>query len=260
MLGGLARRAGAIKEIREKGAPILLFDAGNALFERRSYTSKDMPLVRKKADFILKSYQEMGYQAINIGIQDWGGGSDYLLTKINEQRYPFVSVSLEGESPKLILPPHFIILDAYGCKVGVIGVMGNQSQYIEEGYPGVAVSDPVRAIRDVVARLERECPLIILLSDLGPEMDADIARQVEGVDIIIESGTGGLRSPVKVKGTYLCRPRPDGQSLGCLELAVTPAGYVIEIEDQMLVLDDRVPEDNKMRSEVEAFFKEQRID
>lgn len=204
----------------------------------------------------MRSYVEMGYQAINIGVQDWAGGIDYLLARIRERKYPFLCTNLTSNNPMLTLPPGYSILTAGGCKVGVIGVMGNSSLGLA-GDSGLSVSDPIPAIKHLVSRLRRECLFIVLLSNLGQKMDTDIAGMVEGINVIIGSGSGiALFSPANINGTYLCRSKSKGQWLGRLDINLTPEGAVKGIKHQVLMLDDSVPEDEKKHSEIEALFKE----
>lgn len=255
MVGGLARRAGVIKRIRDKNQHLLLVDAGNALFEKYSLPASDLPLAAKKADFILESYLKMGYQAINIGLRDWAGGGDYLLQAVKEGRYPFVSANLSGQNPGGLLP-RSTILDFSGCKVGIVGAMSTPSSGIRK-LPDIAVNDPVPAIREVVNRLKKECAFVVLLSDLGQKNDIDIAKTIDGINVIIGSGTGSsLRFAAQINNTYLCRPQSKGQSLGRLDVTVTAMGVVRHIEHRILPLDDSMPEDKEMLAGIEELSKE----
>lgn len=251
-MGGLARRSWIINEIRRKAERFMLVDGGDALFGRSNYLSHELPAVRKKADFILESYIKMEYQAINIGFQDWAGGEDFLLNKIDTGKFPFVSANLAGKEPSTRLPPPFLVFDIKGMKVGVIGVMSNPAPFVKN-YPDLLVNDPAPIIKRIENRLKGECCLLILLSNLGTKGDTELANEVEGIDIIIGSRSGLLYNPRKVKNTYLCYPDMEGKSLGRLDVTVASDG-LIKLEHKILALDDSVPEDGKMRMEIEGVF------
>lgn len=255
MLGGLARRAGAIDQIRRKVSCVLLVDAGESFFEKRGYDAGELSSARDKADFILRSYLQMGYDAINISLQDWAGQCEYLPARIKEHKYPFVSANLNSLDPLRTLPPHFIKVDICGCAVGILGVMRDQPGI---GCPAVTADDPVNAIRKTVAELRKGCLFVILLSDLGTRTDTDVANSIEGINVIVGSGSGPLHTPRRVKQTYLCYPKAEGQWLGRLDITIASNGAVIRAGHEVLILDDRYPEDERLRREVEAFLGEEK--
>jgi|GEM_PF-3367534 len=252
MLGGLARRAGAIRQIRGRSSCVLLLDAGDSLFGRCKYSPGELPLALERAEFILESYMDMGYQAINIGLEDWAD-SGFLIARIKEKKYPFVATNLKSADSDLALPPSFTVIDACGCKVGIFGLMSNRIAQIK-GHPEIVVSDPMVVVRDIVPRLKKECSLVVMLSNLGTRLDTDIAKEVDGLDIIIESGSGALCTPWKIKNTYLCSPKEEGHWLGRFDVTVTPGGEIKQISHQILILDESVPEDEIMRKEIENRF------
>ncbi|MEW5948343.1 MAG: hypothetical protein AB1711_02885 [Thermodesulfobacteriota bacterium] len=252
MLGGLARRSGAIGQIRGRSNCVLLLDAGDSLFGRCKYSPCELPLARERAEFILKSYLDMGYHAINIGLEDWEDG-DFLMTRIKGEKYPFVAANLKGADPALTLPPSFAVIDVCGCKVGILGLMNDRRGHVE-GHPDIIVSDAKIVIRDIVPGLKKECSLVVMLSNLGTRTDTKLAEEVDGLDIIIESGSGALCKPWKINNTYICSPKPEGHWLGRLDVIVTPGGEIKQISHQILILDESIPEDERMRKEIENRF------
>jgi len=232
---------GLVEAIKETNRCVLLVDGGDSLFDRRRYAPNQLSAAHEKADFILKSYLDMGYQAINIGVADWAGGGGYLLSRIKTQRYPLISANLESSDPALTLPPPYMMVDLCGCRVGITGVISNQFASFE-GHPDIIVKDPVPIVRDAVGRLRKECRFIVLLSNLGTAMDTHIAQEIEGINIIVGSRSGALYNPRKVNETYLCYPKGNGQWLGWLDVAVAPDGAINRIEHHVLVLDDKTPE------------------
>ncbi|MDD5451534.1 MAG: hypothetical protein PHT49_06515 [Desulfovibrionales bacterium] len=252
MLGGLARRAGAIRQIRERSNCVLLLDAGDSLFGRCKYSPGELPLAGERAEFILESYLDMGYQAINIGLEDWADG-DFLMARIKGKKYPFVAANLKGTDPALTLPPSFVVIDVCGCRVGVLGLMNDRRGHVE-GHPDIIVSDAGIVIRDIVSRLKKECSLVVMLSNLGTKVDTDIAKEIDGLDIIIESGSGALCKPWKIEDAYICSPKQEGHWLGRFDVIVTPGGGIKQVSHQILILDESIPEDERIRKEIENRF------
>ena len=80
-LGGLARRATFLKDLRTTGAEPILLDAGN-LF-----------IAQNKSVELIKCYNEIGYDALNIGAEDLGYASNIKnLEQLAE--IPFLSANI----------------------------------------------------------------------------------------------------------------------------------------------------------------------
>lgn len=257
MLGGLARRATAIQQIRKETPHLLLVDAGNSFFAGIQHKTEELPKVRKKADYILNSYLEMGYQAINIGVRDWVGGGSYLLEKTMEKKYPLVSANVIGaEGAEAPVPP-FSEVEICGTRVGIIGVMGS------EPFPGTPnttkAADPVTIIRDIVSKLKSRCSILVILSNLSRKMNEEIASQMDGTTtLIIESGDGGslLHSPVRNKDVYICHPAHKGHWLGRFDIDILSGNKIGPVKHSIIILDESVPEDKKIVAEIEMLVSE----
>jgi 2',3'-cyclic-nucleotide 2'-phosphodiesterase (5'-nucleotidase family) len=114
LFGSLPQRAKVIKDIRGNGKPVLLVDAGDL------FPNKDDKL---KAEYVLRCYAVMDYDAIGIGEREFACGAVYLGRMIEESELPFTSANLvvrdDGEP---IASPH-IIREIDGCKIGIVSVV-----------------------------------------------------------------------------------------------------------------------------------------
>ena len=63
-----------------------------------------------------------------------------------------------------------------------------------------------------------------------------------------------LEEPLKVGGTTIVQAGPDGETVGRLDLKVDPNGRIVETRNQMIPLDDSVPDDPEIARIVEAYF------
>ncbi len=227
-----------------------MVDAGNSLFARFPYNSGEVPALTQTADFVLNSCLDMGYDAVNIGFLDWAGGTEYLLPHIRSGRYPFVSANLgrTGHPDTLTRPCR--ILEVCGLKIGIVGLMSDQHILIT-GSTDIAIADPLPVARELVSTLRKECALVVLLSDLGEDLDAQIAEQVEGISVIIDSGHGAARQKaMKVKDSYIFHPGSKGQALGRIDITLAPDRRITQVLDTLITLDETIPEDEKTRSKL----------
>jgi 2',3'-cyclic-nucleotide 2'-phosphodiesterase (5'-nucleotidase family) len=76
--GGLGKRAHYIKTVREEVKNLLVLDEGDALIFDLPSSDKQLEESRKKAVFVLKLYEKMGYDAFNVGDTDLSLGINYL--------------------------------------------------------------------------------------------------------------------------------------------------------------------------------------
>lgn len=95
--GGLARRSFYIDTVRKKDKNLLVLDGGDALvlsfFDRESEKEK----ARKRAGVVLKIYEKIGYDALNIGDTDLGLGIEYLRNLQKSSKIPFLSANFKSK-------------------------------------------------------------------------------------------------------------------------------------------------------------------
>ena len=112
-LGGIARRSTFINEEKKNMNPIIL-DAGNLFAGDSSGVA------------LIKSYNAMGYDALNVGVEDLSIKND--LKKMKRlANFPFISANIiDKKSGKLAFKP-YVIIERNGFKVGIVGLSNNRN-------------------------------------------------------------------------------------------------------------------------------------
>jgi 5'-nucleotidase len=187
-LGGAARRATLIRRIRAENPNTLLVDAGD-VFQGTPYFN----LFKGEVDFRVMS--ALGYDAMNIGNHDFDGGVEGLLGALPFARFPLVNANYDfGASPLGSRVQPYLVRDLGPARVGVFGLGVELDALVAEPQrPGITYGDPVPVARRLARELraERGCDLVVCLSHLGNDGwhgqpgDQDLARQVEGIDLIV---------------------------------------------------------------------------
>ena len=77
-LGGLSRRYVKINEIRQDGNNPILLDAGDMFFSTKNLNKNNIESERYRANVMLEAYQNIGYDAINIGNYELLSGLEFL--------------------------------------------------------------------------------------------------------------------------------------------------------------------------------------
>ncbi|RKY00557.1 hypothetical protein DRP77_11305, partial [Candidatus Poribacteria bacterium] len=136
-----------------------------------------------------------------------------------------VSANIEGATP-------FLVKELGGIRVGITG--------LSEG-------EPIKQLP--LGDLRGKADVIILLTNLPAERVEEALGETRGVDYVISSRRGELG---EVKGAKLLFSAPKGEGIGFIAIR---KGSLEGITGQV-VLDDEVPEDGKVRDEIDGFYRE----
>lgn len=192
-LGGAARRASLIQNIRKEQPNTLLLDAGD-IFQGTPYFN----FYGGELEFKLMSM--MGYDAATIGNHDFDNGISGLAAQMPNASFTMLNANYDFKNTLmdgLTMPYRIFVKD--GVRIGVFGIgielagLVNKKMYKETVY-----RDPIEISTDVVNTLRNSenCDLVICLSHLGYNYtneskvsDNVLAQQTEGIDLIIGGHT-----------------------------------------------------------------------
>ena len=227
-LGGLARRATYLKDIRASGADPILLDAGNLFNEQDNSIG------------LIKCYNEIGYDALNIGAQDLANAINISnLEKAAE--FPFISANIiYRRSGELVFKP-FTTVERNGIIVTIIGLTNNllDNSSVEYG-----IKDPIQTGKDLLEVLANQSDYQVILFN-GSFDDAAVARKVlVEADFMIISGHRGVPRKTKPpeRGPFLYKVGEFGRAL-------------VTIKTRIASIDSSL-EDISMLIEREKFIKE----
>ncbi|SKB40681.1 5'-nucleotidase [Salegentibacter holothuriorum] len=191
-MGGVARRATLIEQIKNENPNTLLLDAGD-IFQGTPYFN----FYGGELEFKLMS--KMKYDAATIGNHDFDNGIDGLYAQLPHAQFDFISSNYDFSNT--VMDGHtqdHKIFTKDGVKIGVFGVgielegLVNDSLYKETKY-----LDPVEVAQDQsrILKEEKNCDLVICLSHLGYKYSSDkisdikLAQTTENIDLIIGGHT-----------------------------------------------------------------------
>jgi 5'-nucleotidase len=202
-LGGVAKRATLINQIRSEEANVLLLDAGD-IFQGTPYFNK------YKGVLEMKVMNEMKYDVVTLGNHDFDIGiSGYVQAK-KHAAFKVVNCNyqLDRTALKELVTPHTIIKRG-GLKIGIVGVGIDLNGLIaSEVAQQIPYLDPIDAVqKEVTVLRSKGCDYIICLSHLGFDYpnenkvsDKVLAQNTTGIDLIIGGHTHTfLGSAISVK-------------------------------------------------------------
>jgi len=202
-LGGAARRATLIEQIRGEETNVLLLDAGD-IFQGTPYFN----MYGGEIDFKLMSL--MQYDCVTIGNHDFDNGIDGLNKMLPHAKFPFVNVNYNFDNTILKGKIHaYKIFIKDGIKIGVFGIGVELDGLVDKKlYKKTKYIEPIKIANKTAKMLKSEenCDLIICLSHLGYEYktnkisDLKLAAQTQNIDLIIGGHTHTfLEKPAKIR-------------------------------------------------------------
>ncbi len=230
-----------IQKEREKGVPVLVLDAGNALFKSRD--SGEAPDAKARAELILSQMDAQGTAPMAVGTRNLVLGVDFLKKATKKAKLKLLSANLVDAQGKPLFPASAVV-DAGGVKVGVVGV--SPETPAAKGLPrGLPVQPAVAA--EVKRLREKAKPdVVVVLAAVPYEEALKLAERVEGVDFVAQSHEGrGVGIAQRGALATLIPPGERGRQLAKLELTLAGTGRFVDISEQHRAQDSlRIVENN----------------
>ncbi|WP_294822713.1 bifunctional UDP-sugar hydrolase/5'-nucleotidase [uncultured Flavobacterium sp.] len=193
-MGGAARRATLIEQIRLENANVLLLDAGD-IFQGTPYFN----YYGGELEFRLMSM--MKYDLATMGNHDFDNGIDGFNAMLPHAKFDFVSANYDFKNTVLngIVKP-YKIFHKNGLKIGVFG-LGIELQGLVDKklYKETVYLNPIETAQDMsrILKVNEKCDLVICLSHLGfvyanekeKPSDLVLAWKTKNIDLIIGGHT-----------------------------------------------------------------------
>lgn len=205
---------------RAEGRPVLVVDSGDLFFSIGA--NGDSHKALNKARVISKAYGRMGAVAINVGDQDLLQGMDFLRQE-SSKGLPLISTNLLDSSSKTPIFPPYLVKETSGVRIAFFGLLPpGLRPAIQNGVGEKAlIKDPMQTAQEIVPKLRGRADLIVLLSDLGLEMDRMISRALPGIHFILGGNERRLFTRSIQQGkTYIFQSYEEGMYVGKLSLII----------------------------------------
>lgn len=276
-LGGYARLASAIQEQKKKDPDAILVDGGDFSMGTPFQTifASDAPELR-----ILGA---MGYDATTFGNHEFDyrpeglTGSLRVAVKSKDKLPVLVSSNIqfpmdqEGKLSDSLAElkrameeygvRDYIVLERGGIKIGIFGVMGEESESMAP-MSGVTFDDEIEQAKRVVKILkeEKKVDFILCLSHSGTQArakdseDEILAKKVPEINMIVSGHTHTtLKEPILVGNTIIGSVGSYGSNLGCVKMTREGDGSWKLKKYTLIPIDDSFTEDGKIKELIQSF-------
>jgi 5'-nucleotidase len=258
-LGGIARAATYIGGIQATEENVLFLHAGDVFVGDLMFNKY----------FGVPEFQllaQLGCDALTLGNHEFDLTPEMLTIALTEAGFPIpgfdiLSANLDlSQTPDLdALVQPYTIREVGNLTIGIFGLTTETTNDFSMPDPVVITSCIEGAVASVTA-LAPQCDLIIALTHLGLDVDALIAQNVPGIDLIVGGHSHDeTTAPVGVTNptggtTWIVQAGEFYSLVGNLKIAYSPAGVEI-LSYQLLPVDNTVPEVPEVAAVVDVLIQ-----
>lgn len=261
-IGGVARIAGAIKNIKNKhaGESFLTLSSGD-IMGGSPYSWMILKNLTAEIDLL----NEIGYNAMTIGNHEFDYGPEILAEYFLRAGYEKTgnktaiiasNLDIPANNPllKVDLVENKIYELANGLKIGVFGILGKGAFKLATSAKPIEYKDMFDVSKEQVKKLKSQgADIILLLSHSGDDEDIQLAKKVKGIDIILGGHYHILtEKPIVVNNTYIFHPSYFFRNLGHYVFEYDNSTKKLSIlEHNNITMDYSIEEDSVIAKKVE---------
>jgi 5'-nucleotidase len=263
-VGGVARRATIIKQVRAEGGNVLLLDGGDQFQGTLFYT-------KYKGEEAATFMNMLGYDAMAVGNHEFDDGPANLARFIEMVNFPVLSANIDAtDDPDLAgrIPPYTVV-EVGGTQIGVVGITTEETSILSSPGAHVKFLNIERTVQAAVDELTVQgIQIIIAVSHAGYAREQQVARAVRGIDVIVGGHSHTLLSntdPAALGPYPTVIKSPDGSpvlvvtdfqwgiNLGRLDLTFDSQGVAQSWSGAPIHLGSSVAMDAEVQALVETF-------
>ncbi|MGZ9585570.1 bifunctional metallophosphatase/5'-nucleotidase [Paenibacillus marinisediminis] len=210
---GYAKLVTLMKELRAENPNTMLIDAGD-MIQGTIYANLS------KGESITTLVNPIGYDMMVAGNHEFDFGHEQLSKVSKMFKFPVLGANVFDANNKLLLEP-YMIKEIEGKKFAFLGLITEETPIVThpDNVKGLTFKDPVDVAKEWVPMLRSMADEVIIVSHSGLAADREIAKQVEGVDLIIGGHSHTkLTKPELVNGVYIVQDWEYGKSLGRVDM------------------------------------------
>ncbi|MBD3286472.1 bifunctional metallophosphatase/5'-nucleotidase [candidate division WOR-3 bacterium] len=238
--GGFSRIAGMINRIRkENEGSVMTFDCGDTFHGT-------CPAVATRGEVMVPILNSIGFDAMTAH-WEFAYGPERFKELAGQLSYPILAINCYHEaSDELVFEP-YRINEIGGLRVGVIGIAATivdkvmPSEFSKGIYFSLGNAELPRYIDKL--RNQEKVDLIVVISHLGFPQEAKLAREVEGIDVLLSGHTHNrMFKPALINDTIIIQSGCHGSFLGKLDVEVENKG-VTGYHHELIAVDKSVEPD-----------------
>ncbi|GLI47604.1 bifunctional metallophosphatase/5'-nucleotidase [Methanoculleus bourgensis] len=250
MAGGYARIAALLEAVRDaRPGRVLAFDCGDTI--HGTY-----PAVQSEGEALVPVLNALRFDAMTAH-WEFAYGPEQFRKVARGLDYPVLAVNCYDDSSGDPVFPPYTVCETDGLQVGVIGIAAT---IVDKVMPksfseGIHFTLGNEELPGYIARLRDEegVDLVVVISHLGFPQEVKLAREVDGIDVLLSGHTHNrLFEPAVVNETIIIQSGCHGSFLGRLDLTVENR-RVTKFDHDLIIVGEAIqplPEVEEMIGEV----------
>jgi hypothetical protein len=247
--GGLARRATLVDLFRNKYPEAIFVDVGDF------FSPVAGEQARLKNEISAEAYGTFGYDAVNLGEDEFMFGLDFLASLVEAYDLPVISANVVGEDGTPLAPPS-VIVERGGVAVGLIGFL-NPELAAGKDLGGAQIKPYAPELKRAVKELAARVDVVVCLAHIGNVEKARefAARCPREIDVVVAGHRGG-RTPQaeSVKGRWMVYTRSRNRYVGMLKLTLNDDHDVVAAENQVVPVMKETAKEEATQELVEKYY------
>ncbi len=260
-IGGIARLMGYLKELNT--------DKDTLVFCGGDMVNKGTPAWSDKYRYMECYWLNNLVDAMAYGNHEGDYGRNVFNAVLKDLTYPVLCSNLEDEHGQSIFnygQKTYITFDTNGVKLGVFALAGSDYDSLvkleDRPIEGAVFTDRKKIAKKVISEMKTDgCDLIVLIGHATTEEDIQLAKAVDGIDIIFGTHSH-LRQPLtKIDDTqtYMISPYQYGVYVSNVIVRFDKKGEK-SFEGSLIKMDKTIPEDPYFVEKVATLQKELEAD
>lgn len=235
------RLAAAVEACRDTAQLVMLVDAGDRWTGNAYVDMAPTPGMP-----IIALMNRLGYDVATLGNHEFDHGQAYLGRLIDSMDFALVCANVVSDTCTFPQLPPYTIVERGGVRIGFVGVV---TSYEGPGYPagnassfvGLEFPDPQIMAAKYAAELRSKCDVLVLVSHMGDNRDAEFLTKNNQYDLVIGGHTHNQIDTL-IGGTLLTQAGKNLTSLGVTKIRMR-GREIVDINYQIVPLEDYEPDE-----------------
>lgn len=250
------RLASAVEACRDTAQLVVLVDAGD-----RWTGNAYVDLAPTPGMPMLALMNRLGYDVATLGNHEFDHGQAFLGRMIDSMSFRVVAANVLSDTCTFPQLPPYTILDEDGIRIGFVGVVTNYEgpghpAGNEESFRGLRFPDPQQLAERYAAELRPQCDLLVLVSHMGDDRDAELLARGTQFDLVI-GGHTHKEIDTLIGGTLLTQTGKDLRNVGVTTVRFR-GRKIAGIDYRIVPLADYAPDPDFQR-EVERYYGNEQL-
>ena len=210
---------------------------------------------------VIALMNRLGYDAATLGNHEFDHGQAFLGRMLDSMSFEVVCANVVSDTCTFPQLPPSVVIERDGIRIGIVGAVTN---YEGPGHPagnascfeGLSFPDPQAKASECAAALRPDVDVLVLLSHMGDDRDAELLARETRFDVIL-GGHTHEEVDTLVNGTLLTQTGKDLQCVGVTTIRLR-GRKIVGIDYRLVPLGGYAP-DPEYQAEVDRCYADERL-